>query len=390
MRKFLVFLFAILFLTACSDDTTITNSTIEVEDAQNTIADYLNLDISNLPDYENQDYPVHYNNQVLNNDNTPANNPVTNEGATLGRVLFFDKNLSINNTVSCASCHQQNLAFTDQVRFSVGFNGVDVTGAHSMRLLNAKFYEGINFFWDKRAATLEEQTTQPIQNEVEMGFDAANGGMEALIEKLNELPYYAPLFEMAFGDDAITEQRMQFAMAQYIRCMVSVDSEFDTAYAQNYNPAAPDNGINADFPQFTAQENLGKSLFLDPPPQGGVGCASCHQAPTFALNDNSLSNGLDAGETTIFKSPSLKNVATSAHFMHDGRFDSLEEVVEHYNSGIQAGPALDNRLRMPGTNNPIRLNLTDDEKAALVAFMNTLTDTNITTDSKFNDPFITN
>ncbi|OYU14643.1 MAG: hypothetical protein CFE37_09930 [Alphaproteobacteria bacterium PA4] len=119
---------------------------------------------------------------------------------------------------------------------------------------------------------------------------------------------------------------------------------------------------------------------------GGAGCSACHQPPTFALAANSDSNGLDAGETVIFKSPSLKNVGVSRAFMHDGRFATLLQVVEHYNSGVQAGPALDNRLRGPG-GAPQRLGLSDADKAALVAFMETLTDTTLNSDPKFGNPF---
>lgn len=151
-----------------------------------------------------------------------------------------------------------------------------------------------------------------------------------------------------------------------------------------YNPNVPGNGVGLNFPSFTAEENLGKLLFTTN--QGNINCATCHELPTFSLAANSKSNGLDAGETIIFKSPSLKNIATSQQFMHDGSLGSLEEVVEFYNSGIQNGPALDNRLR--DQNGPRRMNLTQAEKDALVAFLRTLTDETVVSDSKFTDPFI--
>ncbi|KAB2808037.1 cytochrome-c peroxidase [Phaeocystidibacter luteus] len=345
----------------------------------------LNIDPENLPDYVNQQFPAFYDNDVFARfDNTPANNMITNEGATLGRVLFYDEELSFNGTVSCASCHTPNDAFSDPDQFSTGFEG-GLTDVHSMRLANSRFYEGESFFWDKRAATLEAQTTQPIQNEVEMGFDASNGGIAALIAKMEDLDYYPELFELAFGDDQITEARMQFAMAQFIRSMISVNSKFDAGYAQVYNLNAPGNGIRADFPNFTAQENTGKGLFLDPPNAGGAGCAGCHVPPVFTLDVASRSNGLDAGETVVFKSPSLKTVEDGQHFMHDGRFSTLLEVVEHYDNGVLDGPALDNRLRPGGQ--PQQLNLTQVEKNALVAFLETLGDNTLMTDSKYGDPF---
>lgn len=392
MKKY-VFLFSILLFSCASDEDVYTeipdeNSdtpTIPTDNIVNGIdmSDFFSINFDDLPNYSNPDYPIHYINSVGDN-NEPANNQATDTGAILGRVLFFDKQLSINDAVSCASCHQQGIAFTDNDQFSTGFDGVSVTGAHSMRLLNARFYEGESFFWDKRAPTLEAQTTEPIINSVEMGFDDSNGGLDALITKMNTIAYYPALFELAFGDGNITVDRIQRALAQYIRCMVSTDSRFDQAFAQVYNPNAPGDGVGANFPGFTAEENLGKQIFTTN--QGNINCATCHELPTFALNDNSRSNGLDAGETIIFKSPSLKNIATSAQFMHDGSLGSLEEVVEFYNSGIQNGPALDNRLR--DQNGPRRMNLSQAEKDALVAFLRTLTDETVVSDSKFSDPFI--
>jgi len=139
-------------------------------------------------------------------------------------------------------------------------------------------------------------------------------------------------------------------------------------------------------PGFTAEENRGRQLFMTGQGGGGAGCAACHVPPTFALAAHSRRNGLDAGATILFKSPSLKNVGLSRAFMHDGRFSTLAQVVEHYNSGVQAGPALDNRLRGPG-GTPQRLNLSDADKAALVAFMLTLTDASFTSDPRFSTPF---
>ncbi len=393
MKKY-VFLVSILFVSCASDEDvyteipeeTIDTPTIPTDTDVNGInmSDYFTINFSSLPNYSNPEYPIHYVN-VVGDNNEPANNQATDTGAILGRILFFDKQLSINDAVSCASCHDQTIAFTDNNQFSTGFDGVNVTGAHSMRLLNARFYEGESFFWDKRAATLEDQTTEPIINSVEMGFDASNGGLNALITKMNAIAYYPALFELAFGDGTITEGRIQQALAQYIRCMVSTNSRFDDAFVQNFNPNVPGNGINQNFLQLSAEENLGKQIFTTN--QGGINCATCHQLPTFALAANSRSNGLDAGETIIFKSPSLKNIATSAQFMHDGRFTSLLEVVEFYNSGIQNGPALDNRLR-DQNGQPIRMNLTQAEKEALVAFMETFTDNTVVTDTKFSNPFI--
>lgn len=350
------------------------------------ISDYLTIDVNNLPNYANQDMPDHYRGPNIDaQDNTPVDNPITDEGATLGRVLFYDTNLSLNGTVSCASCHKQSNGFTDPEVLSIGFQG-GLTGAHSMRLGNARYYQGNAMFWDKRAATLEEQTTMPIQDGTEMGFTAAIGGMDSLIHRMQGLVYYPVLFYEAFGSNEITEDKMQKAIAQFVRSMSSTDSKFDEGLAEVFTPGQPGGGANVPFPNFTAEENEGKSLFINPPNAGGLGCAGCHTPPTFSLIGNSRSNGLDQGETTTFKSPSLKNIAATGPYMHDGRFNTLEEVVQHYSNGIQDGPALDGRLRGPG-GQPLRLNLSQDQINAVVAFLGTLNDNSLNTDPKFSDPF---
>jgi cytochrome c peroxidase len=364
----------LLLLAACETPTQ------EVATTDPDVSQVLSIDLADLPTYTPA-YPAHYTPGVLNTDNTPAGNPVTNIGATLGRVLFYDKQLSVNGTVSCASCHSQAAGFSDTRVKSVGFEG-GVTDVHSMRLTNTRFYTASSMFWDKRAANLEAQSTQPIQNGVEMGFDAAHGGMGAVIDRLEDLSYYPPLFAAAFGDPAITEARIQRALAQFVRSMVSVNSAFDTGISLAGGNA------NADFPNFTAEQNLGKRLFLNPPNLGGAGCAGCHQPPTFALAANSLTNGLDMNQTTVFKSPSLKSVALDGAFMHDGRFTTLEQVVRHYSTGVMGGPNLDNRLRVPGGMQPLRLNLSEAQIDALVAFLGTLTDETLRNDAKFSDPFI--
>lgn len=393
--RIILWLCLAMFILSCKEDDSPVVVAMEQEEEDTTddvsvittvYQNYVDVDFDNLDSYT-PILPQHYN-AVADATNTPVENPITDKGATLGRILFYDKQLSINNTVSCASCHNQNNGFDDPDQFSTGFEG-GLTGAHGMRLLNAQFYLGINFFWNKRAENLEAQTTQPIQNEVEMGFDASHGGFEALITKLNDLEYYPELFELVYGDSNITEERAQHAMAQFIRAMVSVNSSFDQGFAQVFQPGEQGNNIGAPFPNYSAQENQGKALFLTPLNQGGAACAGCHLPPSFALNLDSRSNGLDFGEITVFKSPSLKSAGTSLHFMHDGRFSSITEVIEHYNSGIESGPALDVRLRNPADATlPLRLNLSDGDKLALEAFIFSLTDTSIMTDARFSDPFI--
>jgi cytochrome c peroxidase len=308
-------------------------------------------------------------------DNTPAGNGITDAGATLGRVLFYDRRLSANDRVSCASCHQQQFAFSDTARLSRGFQG-GATGRHSMGLTNARFYAGGRFFWDERAASLEAQVLQPIQDATEMGLT-----LDQLQAKLSLTPFYAALFEAAFGTAEITSDRVSRALAQFVRSLVSVDSKLDRAFGPNGVP-------NFDA-SFTAQELLGQQLYT-----GRAGCARCH-GTTAHISDAVHNTGLDAIITDVgagngrFKAPSLRNVEVRAPYMHDGRFTSLEQVVDFYDRGVQANPGLDPRLRVgPGPNAPpLRLNLTRDERDALVAFMSTFTDRTFLADPRLSDPF---
>lgn len=320
---------------------------------------------------------------ILAQDNTPATNPVTDQGATLGRVLFYDKRLSANNTVACASCHQPEHGFSDPRPFSVGFDG-GLTGRNSMGLTSARYYQPGTFFWDERAATLEDQVLEPIQNEIEMGLT-----LPALIAKLSEETYYAQLFTAAFGDAAITSERISRALAQFVRSIVSSTTKYDV-------------GVATGFTNFTAQENQGRQLF------GTAGCVTCHGTDNFIL-PVARNNGLEfpyvdlgvgaitgrAGDYGKFKSPTMRNIALTAPYMHDGRFATLAQVIDFYDSGVVNNPNIaPQMLTPPGppgspAPTPRRLNLSAAQKSALIAFLNTLTDTTVTTDPRFSDPFKT-
>lgn len=367
--------------------TTTTGSTPATSAATSPgVAEYLTLDLATFSNYAQPTFPAHYDAQVLVTDNQLPTNVVTDRGATLGRVLFHDRRLSVSDTLSCASCHQQSLGMGDSATFSAGFAPGLVTATHAMRLHNARFYAPGTMFWDKRAPSLEFQTTQPIQSSVEMGFDAAHGGLPALFTKMQALPYYPELFKAVYGDAAITEDRIQKALAQYVRSMVSTHSRWDDGAALTYNPALPGKGAGAPKPNFTASENRGQQLFFTAKADGGAGCIACHTAPTFALAPNSLSNGVTAGDPDIYKSPSLKGVSATGPYMHNGSLATLEAVVDHYDHGIQDGPALDPRLRGPN-GLPQRLNLSAADRAALVDFMKTLQDPALATDPRFSNPF---
>lgn len=387
MRRSIPFVFAacVPLFGACGSETVVPPM---VEDTLPDLSPFITIDLESPPNYENVTFPAHYTAAVLADDNTPADNPITDAQASLGRVLFYDEGLSINRTIACASCHVQSLGFTDASVKSVGFDG-GVTGNHSMRLGNVRFYVGPEMFWDRRATSVEDQVLQPIQDPVEMGFDAAAGGLPALIERMDQTAYYPALFEWAFGSAGITEARMRQALAQFVRTLVSTSSRFDTAFEQagGMSLLDPEGAIGpVDLPGFTDEENRGLQLFAGRPPVG-LGCQQCHLLPTMALIQDSKSIGLDIDEVIEFKSPSLKNVAVTGPYMHDGRFSSLEQVMAHYDNGMQDSPALDDRLKDP-SGEPRQMGLDADDIAALVAFMETLTDNDLLTDDRFSDPFV--
>jgi len=396
MKKALVvsFLGLIVCILACKKENTSsgTNAYAAIKAVFGT-----KIDPNNLLNYANQGKPAY-----IAKDNS-AGSLITDAKATLGRVLFYDKNLSVDNSVSCGSCHKQEFAFSDTALVSSGVQG-GITGRHSMRLINTRFAEEVKFFWDERAATLEAQTTKPIQDHAEMGFSGQSGrpDLAGLIAKLSAIDYYKELFQFVYGNTTITEQRMQECLAGFVRSIQSFDSKFDMGRA-----AAPNDG--APFQNFTAQENLGKQLFLQPPQfdatgsrtGGGFGCQGCHRAPEFDIDPNSKNNAITRRSVLnntpgpdLFstRSPTLRDAVNSTGgsngpFMHSGIFATLQNALGHYNS-IDVAPGntnLDPRLT-PGGNGQ-RLNMTPAEINALTAFIRTLSGTNVYKDVKWSNPF---
>lgn len=347
----------------------------------------------------NLNQPDNYAAQLVPNyiiqDNTPPFNMLGDKGATLGRVLFYDKNLSLTGTIACASCHKQEFGFSDTAQLSDGHTG-GKTGRHSMRLVNSRFAQEVRFFWDERATSLEDQTTRPIQDHIEMGYSGGNGDpdLDSLMKKMATLPYYPALFTHVFGDATITETRMQQALAQFVRSIQSFDSKYDQGRAQ----VANDGNM---FPNFTTAENAGKALFITPPNQGGAGCQGCHRAPEFDIAPNSQNNGVihvagtvDDVDLTNTRSPSLRDLFNpqgqlNGRLMHNGEFRNIEQVIEHYNSvpNDVRNTNLDPRLRGPGGNGTQQLNLGPNQKAFLAAFLKTLSGSNLYTDPKWSNPF---
>ncbi len=352
----------------------------------------------NLPNksfnYSKIELPKHFRVAFLDRlDNTPKDNPITDAGAALGRVLFYDTQLSINGKVACASCHLQKNAFADPRKVSVGFAGKKVD-RNGMSLVNTRYYPNGRFFWDERVRTLEDQVLMPIENATEMGHS-----IQKLVPQIANDPIYPPLFRKAFGDAKVTKDRMSKALAQFVRSIVSYRSKYDKGLAKA-------GSIFERFPNYSKLENEGKRLFL-----GRARCFTCHlvgngpperdnrrvrQGAIFLMT-GPANNGIDGtlkvrdgglGDITLnsfqfgeFKSPSLRNVAVTAPYMHDGRFKTLKQVIDHYDSGVKNHPNLDRRLR------GLRLNLTRRHKQALIAFLKTLTDRELLNDPKYSNPF---
>ena len=321
----------------------------------------------------------------------PTDNPQTEAGVKLGRMLFYDRRLSADDRVSCASCHHQDKAFTDGRAVSTGIRGQQGL-VSSMSLQNLVWSNRL--FWDGRSTSLEDQALEAIENPIEMDLPIAD--ME---QKLSALPEYESLFADAFGSNEITGKKVSQAIAQFVRTMVTKDSKFDKSKRGEAT--------------LTAQEKRGETLFYTHPEPGivrGGNCGDCHLGSSTAGSnfdfDGFHNNGLDAlpkdglfattglaQDQGKFKAPTLRNIALTAPYMHDGRFTTLEEVLDHYNEHIQESPTLDpliiegrNGLRYQG--DPILLGLTDQEKEDIIAFLHTLTDTKFTTNEAFANPFI--
>jgi cytochrome c peroxidase len=386
----LLFLGSSMILFSCSN----TSESISTDTYPNVVATFTGkIDLNNLSNYANQSKPAY-----ITKDNS-SGNPITDKGATLGRVLFYDKNLSSNTTISCASCHIQSNAFGDNTVASTGVNGT--TTRHTMRLINSRFSNETKFFWDERATTLEVQTSEPIKNHIEMGFSgtSGDGSITTLIAKLQGIGYYKELFKYVYGSEEITENKLQLALAQFIRSIQSFDSKYDAGrgLVQNDNQA---------FPNFTTQENQGKNLFLTPPifdasgvrTSGGFGCAGCHAPPEFDIDPNTKNNGIigvlngTGIDITNTKAPSLRdllnaNGVPNGPMMHTGGFTTLQNVIGHYGT-ITIAPRntnLDPRLVPNGFGQ--QLNITAAEVNAVTAFIKTLTGTNVYIDPKWSNPF---
>lgn len=396
IKIFLWGFFLCLTIWQCTKETTIINNA-SVDKFVNTIATFgTNIDFNKLANYAKQPIPAY-----ITKDNTTTN-PITDEKATIGRVMFYDKNFSINNTLACASCHIQSVAFSDTAVVSSGVLG-GLTERHSMRLINSRFSVEKKFFWDEGSNTLEDQTTEPMKSHAELGFSGQNNrpNFNALLSKINSIGYYKEMFNFVYKDTIVTEVRIKECLAQFIRSIQSFDSKYDFGRAQVNND-------NANFPNFTTSENNGKNLFLAAPTfnasgvrtGGGFGCNGCHNAPEFDIDPNSRNNGIIGIANTqtgidiiVTKAPSLrdivnKNGSLNTPLMHTAGIKDLMALIGHYGK-INKAPGntnLDPKL-MPGGIGQ-NLNLTQDETMDVIAFLKTLTGSNVYTDTKWSNPFL--
>ena len=352
MKNIFIFFLFLLVFVACKKDKEV--ETIKYNPTSVTLA---------VPDWVES--------SIVGSMPIPADNPLTIEGIALGRELFYEKMLSGDNTKSCASCHLQEDNFSDPEQFSEGISG-DLGTRQAMAIINLGWDS--KFFWDGRAISLEDQAFGPVVNPIEL-----NDTWQNVESKLNMSSKYQKMFAEAFGTSKIDSNLVVKAISQFERSMISFNSKYDKFFYEN------------DASVYNTSEMNGFDLFF-----GDAECIHCHSGPL--LNDPVFrNNGLDVNLTDLglgeitniasdngkFKVTSLRNIAESGPYMHDGRFTTLEEVVEHYNSGVEGNsPNLDSEMEhfVGG------VNLTAAQKNDLVAFLKTFSDVSFLTNSEFSDP----
>lgn len=303
--------------------------------------------------------------------------------AALGRVLFYDKSLSLNERVSCASCHKQEFAFSDNVSKSEGFlNGSTIT--NTPNLINVKFND--TFFWDSRTDSFGEAVTMPIFDHNEMGLSK-----DELINRIRNLDYYKPLFEDAFGSVDVELSKIELALTEFVGSIISIDSKFDQiagsldlwdteelngalnflAACNNCHQILP--GVGGEVGESSSSSSMGPYMGSGDNPPGRF------QDTTDRLVDIGLPNVTISHQRV--RIPSLRNITSTAPYMHDGRFATLEEVLDHYSEDVEDRNSVDQRIHR-------NLKLDDSQKASIIRFLELLSDDKIETDVKHSDPFL--
>jgi cytochrome c peroxidase len=323
--------------------------------------------------------------------------PPDNAAVTLGRVLFYDKNLSKDRKISCASCHDQKLGFADSKAFSDGPNG-KVTTRNSLALgsvLNFSVYYGderygrVPFFWDNSATTVQEQSSRTLNNPNEMDMK-----MSEVVARVKENKFYEPLFEKAFKyNNEINEQTVLDAISSFVNSIPAYNTKWDAELENHFKRTGSTfDLVKSKFSGYTDLENEGKTLYLSK-------CATCHGETIGSPTQMRANNGLamtysDEGiggktgvssEKSLFKVPTLRNILLSAPYMHDGSLATIDDVLNHYSNNIQNHANLSSLLKSSGK--PVKMNFSDNDKKALKAFFETLTDYQLMDDKRFSDPF---
>lgn len=302
---------------------------------------------------------------------TFGNNPVSKAGAKLGQMLFYDPVLSLDSSIACANCHQQAVAFSDPVhRFSRGVD--DAAGFRNAPAIQNMAFQK-NFFWDGGVKHLDFVPINAVTSKIEMAET-----LEQVVQKLQRSKFYPKKFNDAFHEDEITSQQMLYALSQFMNLMVSANAKYDK-YVRNELDLTKDEAEGLEI--FEAQ------------------CRTCHATDLFT-DDSFRNNGLDAsfekdtgreritefsGDRGKFKVPSLRNVDLTSPYMHDGRFNTLEQVLDHYSNTVKDSETLDPLLKQgesPG------IVLSAEEKVKLIAFLKTLSDESFRRDPRFANPFL--
>lgn len=314
----------------------------------------------------------------------PEDNPMTVEGVELGRKLFYEKKLSGDNTQACATCHAPSSAFADPEQFSTGIDGLQ-GDRNSMALINLGW--NTSFFWDGREKTLEEQIIQPVINPIEMHEEWKN-----VVDKLNADVNYKNMFFKAFNSSEIDSLKAAKAIAQFLRTLISGSSKYDVMYKyeNNFTLSASEQAI---YQSVTPSEWAGYDLFKS---LNGADCFHCHNGPLMQVQKFS-NNGLDAtfndlgrgavtgnpNDNGKFKVPTLRNIEFSAPYMHDGRFATLDDVIDHYSHFIQLSPTIDPLIEFA---NQGGVQLDAQEKNLIKQFLLTLSDEEFINNPAFKEP----
>jgi len=377
-KNLLPFIALILCFTSCINDDQ--ELTVKYYKDYELMEGVLDIQQANPMDYT-LEFPSYYGRTGRFDDNM----------ATLGRVMFYDKKLSADGTISCASCHKQEIAFSDDKAVSDGISN-QVTDRNSLALgavFNFHEYYGPNrvpFFWDNSIQTVEEQIVTTFASKKEMDMT-----IKQVVDVMNSNDYYKPLMFAATGEDKINETSAVAALAVFVNSMGSYNSKFDQALSKesvNAGFGQINEIATINFKDFNESENRGKTMYLN-------ACASCHGEVMGAPNVLAANNGLsispdDPGVngSTKFKVPSLRNLTLTGPYMHDGRFETIDDVLDHYSSGMAMSNELHEFLRDDSTNDPINFEFSTEERTDLIAFLKTFDDESFLVDPKYADPFI--